>query len=178
MVLGQKYLVNTVPGLPPDVDGCGRTPQGVGTPIGHANQLEAVLGQLREFADPGAAAQERPAARPTPDLHAQRGSAASLLALRLQQVEVWPRPDDYMVGTFGRALWSLWSPITGKRAPRRCQWRAGCTRLLPDGAHGNRRYCGEHRREVNRERAARNCSRLSTARSTQETGRGGRPIAQ
>jgi hypothetical protein len=128
-----------------------------------ADQLEAVLGQLREFAGTGAAAQPRPAARPAPNLDALRGAAASLLALRLQQVGAWPRPDDDIVGAFGRALWSLWSPITGKRAPRRCQWRAGCLRLLPEGAHGNRRYCDQHKREVARERAARNRSRRSSA---------------
>jgi hypothetical protein len=124
-----------------------------------ADQLEAVLGQLREFADTGAAAQLRPATRPAPNINTLRGSAASLLSLRLQQVDAWPLPDDDMVGTFGRALWSLWSPIAGKRAPMRCQWRAGCLRLLPEGAHGNRRYCSEHKREAARERAARNRSR-------------------
>jgi hypothetical protein len=128
-----------------------------------ADQLEAVLGQLREFADTGAAAQPRPAPWPAPNLDTQRGAAASLLALRLQQVDAWPRPDDDIVGTFGRALWSLWSPITGKRAPRRCQWRDGCLRLLPEGTHGNRRYCAEHKREVARERAARNRLRRAAA---------------
>jgi hypothetical protein len=129
-----------------------------------ADQLNALLGQLREFAGVGTPEQPRPAARLADKIDTLRGSAASLLTLRLQQVDAWPLPDDDTVGAFGRALWSLWSPITGKRAPMRCQWRAGCLRLLPEGVHGNRRYCDVHRREVDRERAARNRSRRATTR--------------
>jgi hypothetical protein len=94
------------------------------------------------------------------DAHDQlRGEAASLLTLRLQQLDAWPLPEEEAVGAFGRALWSLWPPITGKQPDRRCQWREGCPRLLPDDGHGNRRYCEVHRKEAARERAQRNRNR-------------------
>lgn len=128
-----------------------------------ANELGGVLGRLREYAGVGEAEQPRRTAVAADNLDTLRGLAASLLTLRLQQVDAWPLPADEMVGTFARALWSLWNPITGRRAPMRCGWRAGCLRLLPEGAHGNRRYCSEHKREVDRERAAKNRSRHAKA---------------
>ncbi len=128
-----------------------------------ADQLEAVLDQLAEFAGVGAMGRPRSTAGPAGNIDTLRLSATSLLALRLQQVEVWPLPRNYVVGAFGRALWSLWKPITGKSVPVRCQWPSGCTRHLPEGAHGNLRYCVEHQHEADRERAARN--RLRHAQS-------------
>jgi hypothetical protein len=128
-----------------------------------SDELEGVLGHLREFAGVGEAGQPRRTTLGADNINTLRGLAASLLTLRLQQVDAWPLPDDDIVGAFGRALWSLWNPITGKRAPMRCQWRAGCLRLLPEGAHGNRRYCSEHKHEVARERAAKNRSRRAVS---------------
>ncbi len=128
-----------------------------------SDELEGVLGHLREFAGVGEAEQQRRTTLGADNIDTLRGLAASLLTLRLQQVDAWPLPADDMVGTFARALWSLWNPITGRRAPMRCGWRAGCLRLLPEGAHRNRRYCSEHKREVDRERAAKNRSRRSEA---------------
>jgi hypothetical protein len=87
---------------------------------------------------------------------------APLLTLRLQQVDAWPLPEGEVVGTFGRALWSLWSPITAREPIRRCQWRNGCSRLMAEGSHGNRRYCEEHRKEASRMRARRNRSQRHT----------------
>lgn len=129
-----------------------------------ADQLEGVLEQLEEFAGVGGPGQLRAAVNPDGNIDAWRAAASSLLALRLQQVEAWPLPERDIVGAFGRALWSIWGPITGKHAPRRCHWRSGCTRPLRDGAHGNTRYCDEHKREAPRARAARNRSRHSAAR--------------
>jgi len=88
-----------------------------------------------------------------------RIEAEALLTLRLQQVGAWPFPEGEAVGTFARALWSLWPRITGHQPSRRCRWREGCQRLLPDHGHGNRRYCEEHRREAARQRAQRNRDR-------------------
>jgi hypothetical protein len=121
-----------------------------------ADQLGGVLDKLSEFAGVGPTVRSGHAAATGATIDSLRGSAAALLTLRLQQVGAWPLPQDDPVGAFGRALWSLWRPITGKRALIRCRWRDGCSRLLPDGAHGNRRFCDDHRREAARERAARN----------------------
>ena len=102
------------------------------------------------FAGPAAPASSR-----TAEHAALRLRVASLLTFRLQQVGAWPLPEDQVLGAFGRALWSLWHPISEKQPPRRCQWRGGCTRWLPDGAHGNRRYCELHEKEAPAERARR-----------------------
>jgi len=125
-------------------------------------ELELVLANLREFAGAERMVRLRQTTRGDAGIEALRGVAASLLTLRLQQIDAWPLPEDEIVGAFGRGLWSLWTAITGKHAPVRCAWRTGCQRLLPDRSHGNRRYCGEHKREADRERAARNRVRRST----------------
>jgi hypothetical protein len=80
--------------------------------------------------------------------------ARAALTLRLQQVDAWPYPSGALVGAFGRALWSLWPRIVRERPERRCAW-ADCTTMLSGNAHGNRRYCDAHRREIARLRAAR-----------------------
>lgn len=123
-------------------------------------QLQSALtnigtGAVVSFADPAAFASLRAA-----ENAALQGRAASLLTLRLQQVGAWPFPESEVVGAFGRALWSLWRPVNGKQPPRRCQWRGGCSRWLPDGAHGNRRYCELHEREAPAERARRSRRRM------------------
>ena len=124
-----------------------------------ASGLEAVLGELRTYAAiDGLDQAGLPPAR-VQSLDTLRGRAASLLTLRLQQVDAWPLPHDEVVGAFGRSLWSLWRPITERRPPRQCQWRDGCTRLLPADAHANLRYCREHQREARRARAERNRGR-------------------
>lgn len=94
---------------------------------------------------------------PRPDATSSDGRAilTALLVLRLQQVDAWPFPAGELLGTFPRALWSLWQPVTGRRPQRRCAWPE-CSILLPADAHGNRRHCDQHRLVANRERAARN----------------------
>jgi len=87
----------------------------------------------------------------------RRSALRAMLLYRLQSIDAWPIPTDEVLGTFPRALWSLWQPVTGKRPERRCAW-PNCTRLLPSDAHGNRRHCDEHRREADRRRAALNRS--------------------
>jgi hypothetical protein len=101
-----------------------------------------------------------------PDAASTDGRAilTALLVLRLQHVDAWPYPTGDLLGTFPRALWSLWRPVTGRRPQRPCTW-LGCTRLLPADAHGNRRYCDEHQRVAHRERAARNRARRRVAAS-------------
>jgi hypothetical protein len=78
-----------------------------------------------------------------------------VLAMRLRQVDAWPYPAGETLGTFGRALWSVWARLVGGSPPRLCAW-PGCSTLLPPGAHGNRRHCDAHRVQALRERAARN----------------------
>jgi hypothetical protein len=85
----------------------------------------------------------------------RRSALRALLLYRLQTIDAWPYPREELLGTFPRALWSLWKPVTGQRPQRRCASQE-CTRLLPDDAHGNRRLCDEHRKEADRLRAARN----------------------
>ncbi len=84
--------------------------------------------------------------------------AQELLTTRLRQVDAWPYPAGEQVGTFGRALWSVWPRLTGRKPPRACTW-PGCPTLLPSNAHGNRVLCDEHRRDSARRRAARNRAR-------------------
>jgi len=91
-----------------------------------------------------------------------RQTLTALLLYRLQQVDAWPFPAGDLLGTFPRALWTLWQPVTRSRPQRRCAW-LGCTLLLPVDAHGNRRHCDEHRREQHRARAARNRRRKALA---------------
>jgi hypothetical protein len=78
----------------------------------------------------------------------------ALLTLRLQQVDAWPYPSGEQLGTFGRALWTVWPRLVHQSPQRRCTW-PDCATLLPAGAHGNRDYCDEHRREAARLRSAR-----------------------
>jgi hypothetical protein len=94
-------------------------------------------------------------ARPTAPTKEGRATLRALLVLRLRAVDAWPFPTDELLGTFGRALWSLWEPVTGERPPRPCS-EVGCANLLPAGARSDRHLCDEHRREHDRERAARN----------------------
>jgi hypothetical protein len=99
-------------------------------------------------------------ARPDATTPARRATLRPLLALRLQMIDAWPFPTGDLLGTFPRALWSLWQPVTGQNPERRCE-EPECTRFLPVDAHGNLRLCEEHRREHDRRRAARNRSRLA-----------------
>ena len=115
--------------------------------------LDAVLSQLRSTASVSLT----DATNSTRSIVQLTSEASSLLALRLQQIDAWPYPADYVaLGTFARGLWSLWAPVTDSAVPRRCAWHAGCSMLLPDDAHGNRRYCREHQRMAHQERTARN----------------------
>jgi hypothetical protein len=110
------------------------------------------------------------------DERALAGELSALLALRLQEIGAWPFPLGDILGTFGRALWSLWQPITTTAPPRRCTWSEGCTSTLPANAHGSRRYCDAHRTMAARDRAARNRARRRVgpppARSERELRRG------
>lgn len=99
-------------------------------------------------------------ARPDASDPDRRSALRAILLYRLQSVDAWPFPTDELLGTFPRALWSLWQPVTGQRPERRCGW-PDCTRLLPANAHGNRRHCDEHRLERDRLRAARNRRKLA-----------------
>jgi hypothetical protein len=85
----------------------------------------------------------------------ERSQAKAVLTLRLQQVDAWPYPAGDQLGTFGRALWTVWPRLVGQQPQRRCAWE-GCSTLLPTDAHGNRQHCDEHRRECDRLRAADN----------------------
>jgi hypothetical protein len=88
----------------------------------------------------------------------QRRQARDGLAAQLQQIDAWPLPTNEILGTYARALWSLW-PVFAESAPlRACAW-GGCSSTLPQDAHGNRRLCAEHIREADRLRAARNRAR-------------------
>jgi hypothetical protein len=84
---------------------------------------------------------------------AEISQAKSLLTLRLQQVDAWPYPSGDQLGTFGRALWTVWPRLTGQPPQRHCTWE-GCSTLLAPGAHGNRRHCDEHCRERDQRRMA------------------------
>jgi hypothetical protein len=88
--------------------------------------------------------------------------ARGALIARLQQVDAWPYPSGALVGTFGRALWSVWPRITQQRAERRCAW-PGCAIILPPDAHGNRTQCDAHQREAARLRAARTRQRARSS---------------
>jgi hypothetical protein len=93
------------------------------------------------------------------DERALSAELSALLALRLQQIGAWPYPAEALVGTFGRALWSLWRPIKASAPPRRCAWPGKCSTVLSESSHGNRRYCEYHRRMAARDRAARSRAR-------------------
>jgi hypothetical protein len=122
-------------------------------------QLHAVLATLRGYAGVDGADRASPPSSRAADLSTLRSAAASILTLRLQQVDAWPLPEDEVVGAFARALWSLWGPITGTVPARRCRWRDGCSRWLPPGGHGNLQYCEAHRKQAPRDRARRNRTR-------------------
>lgn len=96
--------------------------------------------------------------KPVADPADRRATLTALLVLRLQQVDAWPYPTGDLLGTFPRALWSLWQPVTGRRPQRPCTW-PGCAVLLPPDSHGNRRFCDLHRRMAARDRAAQNRAR-------------------
>ena len=85
----------------------------------------------------------------------RRSGLRALLLHRLQTIDAWPFPTEELLGTFPRALWSLWRPVTGTTPQRQCA-SPECTRLLPADARANRRLCDEHRKEADRARAARN----------------------
>ena len=85
---------------------------------------------------------------------AEMSQPEALLTLRLQQVDAWPFPSGEHLGTFGRALWTVWTRLVAEAPQRRCTW-PDCVTVLPIGAHGNRDYCDAHRREAARLRSAR-----------------------
>jgi hypothetical protein len=39
--------------------------------------------------------------------------ARELMAMRLRQVDAWPYPSGEQLGTFARALWSVWQRLIG-----------------------------------------------------------------
>jgi hypothetical protein len=86
----------------------------------------------------------------------------ALLTLRLQQIDAWPYPTGEQLGTFGRALWTVWPRLVQQSPQRRCTW-PDCATMLPVGAHGNRDYCDLHRRETARLRSARRRQRPRSA---------------
>jgi len=110
------------------------------------------LAELQAFADLGT---DPPQAATFDEPARLAGELASLLALRLQQIGAWPYPAGEVVGTFGRALWSLWRPITDTRPPRRCVWPDGCSTMLPPDTHGSKVCCDAHLAEIARLRSAR-----------------------
>jgi hypothetical protein len=68
---------------------------------------------------------------------------------------VEPRPRRGLVGTEGRALWSIHDALADVAPARRCEWPDECVELLPPGSYAHRRYCDRHRREAMRRRTAR-----------------------
>lgn len=76
-----------------------------------------------------------------------------LVTLRCCIAGVDPRPQA-LVGTEGRALWSIRDALATSEEPRICAWLAGCAQLLPPGSYAHRQYCDSHRLEANRRRAA------------------------
>lgn len=68
---------------------------------------------------------------------------------------VEPRPRSGLVGTEGRALWSIRDALSEATPPRRCEWPEGCDVLLPPRAYAHRRHCDLHRREASRRRMRR-----------------------
>ena len=100
------------------------------------------------------------------DLQRRRPSLRATLLYRLQTIDAWPFPTDELLGTFPRALWSLWQPVTGERPQRRCSW-PDCMQLLQPDAYASRRHCDHHRREGDRLGAARNRERRARERPQQ-----------
>jgi hypothetical protein len=94
---------------------------------------------------------------------ADLAQARELLTTRLRQVGAWPYPAGEQLGTFGRALWSVWPRLVRERPPRACN-EPGCAALLPAEASGNRSLCDEHQRDHARQRAARNRARRAAER--------------
>jgi hypothetical protein len=118
-------------------------------PLYPAESVAAWRSACRELAE-----WTRAVSGPAEQLDQDRPTLSALLVYRLQQVDAWPFPAGELLGTFPRALWSLWAPITDSRPPRRCAWFESCPTVLPSTAHGNRRYCPIHVREAARQRAA------------------------
>jgi hypothetical protein len=67
----------------------------------------------------------------------------------LEQARASPYPADRPVGTYVRALWSVWMELTDARPPQRCA-ASVCQQTFP--AHGNRLYCDRHRLTRDRDR--------------------------
>jgi hypothetical protein len=51
-----------------------------------------------------------------PDATDRRPGLRASLLYRLQSIDAWPLPTDELLGTFPRALWSVWEPVTGPAA--------------------------------------------------------------
>jgi hypothetical protein len=79
------------------------------------------------------------------------------LEARLQAAGAWPYPADRVIGTYARALWSVWFEFTDDRPPQRCATPA-CDGSFP--AHGSRRYCDTCRLLRDRSRKSRPTSSL------------------
>jgi len=77
------------------------------------------------------------------------------IAARWAIAGVEPRPRRGLMGTEGRALWSIHDALTDMKPLRVCEWQEGCTELLPPGAYAHRRYCDTPRREAARRRMER-----------------------
>ena len=72
---------------------------------------------------------------------------------RCADAGVEPCPRSGLVGTEGRALWSIRDALMTRSEPRFCEW-PDCREPLPPGSYAHRKYCDAHRRELNRRRTA------------------------
>jgi hypothetical protein len=87
------------------------------------------------------------------------------ITARCAAAGVEPRPQSGIVGTEGRALWSIRDALTARPPIRGCQW-SECREPLPAGSYAHRKYCDRHRRETNNRRMVeRRARRAGTAQS-------------
>ncbi len=123
---------------------------------GALRALERRLVSMRAVADD---------ARPQLDSDSVEEARERLLrwsAARCTIAGVWPRPQAGIVGTEGRALWSIHDAVTARPQALFCRWPE-CLTPLPPGSYAHRKWCDRHLQELKRQRTAARRARGPTA---------------
>jgi hypothetical protein len=84
------------------------------------------------------------------------------IAARCSGACVEPRPQSGIVGTEGRALWSIRDALTARPEARFCRWPE-CREPLPPGSYAHRKWCDHHLQELKRRRTAARRARGPTS---------------
>jgi hypothetical protein len=104
------------------------------------------------------------------DTLGERAALERLIELRCEAAGILPLSRSRVLGTEGRALWSIRAALCDERIVRRCAG-VGCSNVLSVGAAPQQKKCIDCRREQGRKRVKNYRDRHGVARSSAALGR-------